>query len=166
MYGLALLCTFLGLHSVEMQITSNIHEAYKLETSDNWGSSVANGRKPLSNLPEIVARKEEQDRVLVTIKNSGNSTLLYYSAGRSNIQLWQETFEAEGWQSAKWDWCGTGKQTHKLMPGESVQLNVRFWARDKRERMLGSFSDESRNESSLIVLATESDGVAEPQMAK
>ena len=59
------------------------------------------------------------------------------------------------WRKANWDWCGTGKADYSILPGQSVQLTVRFSDEERGERMLGNFIEAGTNRCGLIVLATE-----------
>jgi hypothetical protein len=110
----------------------------------------------LQNTP-VVASLESDGRgnVIATVANEGSTTLTYYSAGRSGITLFQE-FETRGaWIPGGSDWCGTGKSTFELGPGDRVRLDVDF--RDlRRERMLAWFTEKGTARSGMVVLATES----------
>ncbi len=86
--------------------------------------------------------------------NEGTTTLEYYSAGRSHIQLFQEFEDLGEWTPTNWDWCETGKDEFELAPGEQVGLAVDFWD-PRRERMLATFTEEGTNRSGMVVLAAE-----------
>lgn len=59
------------------------------------------------------------------------------------------------WRKANWDWCGTGKVDYSILPGQSVQLVVRFSDEERGERLLGKFLEVGTKRCGLIVLATE-----------
>lgn len=123
---------------------------------DNWWlQSIFREERVLKNLPEVESRKRIGDEVIVTVRNSGDTLLQYSSVGPSGIQLFQEIDMAGSWQSSSWDWCGMGKETFYLEPGKTVELKVRFWDIEQRERMLGHFMEEGTFISGMIVLATE-----------
>jgi hypothetical protein len=109
---------------------------------------------PLENAPVIVATVKHAGAATVTVRNQGTTILTYSSAGRSGIQLFREFEEWGKWAPAGWDWCGTGKEDFELAPGDQVELAVDFWD-IRRERMLACFTDETTNQSGLIVLAAE-----------
>lgn len=120
-----------------------------------WIQNVFGGGEPLRHLPEVISRRRDGDLVRVTVRNSGNTVLCYETAGWNRIQQFQETDLSGRWQAANWAWCGLGKETARLKPGETVELKVNFWERGVRERMLGHFRDEDYLHSAMIVLATE-----------
>ncbi|QDU05080.1 hypothetical protein V6x_48130 [Gimesia chilikensis] len=120
-----------------------------------WRQTLFRGDEPLHHIPEVISRRCEGDLIWVKVRNSGNTVLRYTSVGRSGIQLFQETDLSGRWQAANWDWCGMGKKSVLLKPGETVELKVDFWEQGIRERMLGHFRDVDYLHSAMIVLATE-----------
>ncbi|WP_278471195.1 hypothetical protein [Gimesia maris] len=120
-----------------------------------WRREYFEGTLPLKNRPQIISRKKVQDEVHVVVKNTGNTTLVYLSAGPDCIQTYQEVFRRGLWRKANWDWCGTGKADYSILPGQSVQLTVRFSDEERGERLLGKFTEAGTNRCGLIVLATE-----------
>lgn len=120
-----------------------------------WRREKFEGTLPLTNRPQIVSRKPVNDEVHVTVKNRGETTLEYFSAGPERIQLFQEVFRRGLWRKSRWDWCGTGKKTYTILPGKSIKLVVVFFDDERGERMLGNFREAGTNRSGLIVLATE-----------
>jgi hypothetical protein len=81
--------------------------------------------------------------------------LAYYSAGPEGIQTFQELWKDGQWRAAGWDWCGTGKSTYSIGPGQSAVLEVQFWEADARQRMSGIFTEEGANRGAFVVLATQ-----------
>ncbi len=120
-----------------------------------WRREFFKGFLPLKNRPQIVSRKHVKDEVHVIVKNRGNTPLEYYAAGPEGIQLFQEVFRRGLWRKSGWDWCGTGKKTYTILPGQSIKLEVDFFDDERGERMLGNFREAGTNRSGLIVLATE-----------
>ncbi|WP_145231146.1 hypothetical protein [Gimesia algae] len=120
-----------------------------------WRREFFEGTLPLKNRPQIISRKQVQDEVHVVVKNSGQTSLGYRSAGPDSIQTYQEIFRRGLWRKANWDWCGTGKADYSILPGQSVQLTVRFSDEERGERMLGKFIEVGTNRCGLIVLAVE-----------
>lgn len=108
----------------------------------------------LKNRPVIISRKKVKDEVFVVVRNTGESTLIYHSAGPEYIQSYQEVFRRGLWRKANWDWCGLGKKDFSLLPGASVTLKVRFEDDERGERILGAFREAGTNREGLIVLAT------------
>ncbi|WP_417381277.1 hypothetical protein [Gimesia sp.] len=141
-------------------IASSSGESLKKASDDQppdlwWLQSIFREDQVLKNTPEIVSRRSAGDDVVVTIRNSGNTRLRYSSVGSSGIQLFQEIDLGGKWQSSSWDWCGMGKESFYLNAGETVELRVRYWDTEHRERMLGHFIEEGTFISGMIVLATE-----------
>ncbi|QDT29350.1 hypothetical protein Enr10x_47020 [Gimesia panareensis] len=120
-----------------------------------WRKGYLKDMQPLKNRPVVVSRKKVKDEIHVVIKNTGATTLEYYATSPERIQLYQEVFRAGLWRKANWDWCGTGKKTYKLAPGQSVKLEVHFFKDERGERMLGAFREAGTKRWGLIVLATE-----------
>jgi len=120
-----------------------------------WRRELFKGTLPLKNRPQIVSRKKVKNEVHVTVKNAGETTLEYYSAGPEGIQLYQEVFRGGLWRKSHWDWCGTGKKKYAFLPGKTVNLKVGFSDDERGERMLGEFREAGTNRCGLIVLATE-----------
>lgn len=117
-----------------------------------WLSEIFSGYEPLENPPVVTATG---DPGLVTVSNNGKTTLGYYAAGRSGIQLFQERDAGGRWKLKNWDWCGTGKEAFTIAPGESVTLEVKFWDKGERERMLGWFVEPETLRGSMVALASE-----------
>ena len=122
-----------------------------------WRSILFGQANALSNVPTIVSTTADGDDIRVTIKNDGDTTLQYYSAGPAGIQLFQEIQQSGEWKQASWDWCGTGKEQFEIEPGETVELIVDFWDEDSRERMLAIFTERGTDRMGLVVLAAEDD---------
>ena len=136
-----------------------------------WNELLFDDATPLSNFPEITLTSETKDPkegdsssrsaihdnngFRVVAKNTGLTTLDYYSGGKHKIQLFQEIYDGKKWKSSNWDWCGTGKSSFQIAPNESVELEVEFWDDSKRERVLAVFSEVGTNRAGLVVLATE-----------
>ena len=121
-----------------------------------WSEELFEGSEPLSNVPVITHVSTVGNVVRVTAKNTGTTTLQYFSTGTGYIQLFQEIKENGEWTPYKWDWCGTGKEDFDIDSNESVELVVKFWDADKQERMLANFSEKETNRCGLVVLASES----------
>jgi hypothetical protein len=119
-----------------------------------WRGEFLAKNAPLENVPVVVKAEIKGEGLTVTVKNEGSTTLEYSSAGRSGIQLFQEFEETGGWIPAGWDWCGTGKETQQLAPGEQVGLAVGF-SDPRRERMLACFDEKDTGRSGMVVLAAE-----------
>ncbi|WP_417392076.1 hypothetical protein [Gimesia sp.] len=120
-----------------------------------WRREFFEGTLPLKNRPQIISRKKVQDEIHVVLQNTGQTTLIYRSAGPEFIQTYQEIFRRGLWRKANWDWCGTGKTDYSILPGQSVQLVVRFSDEERGERLLGKFIEAGTKRCGLIVLATE-----------
>ena len=110
---------------------------------------------PLQNIPVVVKTSQKHKELAVTVANNGTTILEYYSAGQTHIRMLQEVHENGEWKLSNWDWCGTGKSTYEIAPGKQVELYVDFWDPEKRERILGVFSEKDTNRSGLVVLASE-----------
>lgn len=131
-------------------------KASELQPPDEeWVCSIFDGFPPLNNVPEILSRRTVGKNSYVTIKNVGSTTLRYTSVGPHRIQLFQEVDVSGRWGLAGWDWCGMGKETFSLEPDQTVELRVRFWDAEKRERMLGHFTEDDTMQGGMVVLATE-----------
>lgn len=109
----------------------------------------------LKNTPRIVETKRTVDEVWLTAFNDGDTTLQYFSVGVSHIQEYQDTEVGDSWKAGSWDWCGTGKAIQTIEPGKSAQLQVRFWDKGKRERLLGRFAEKDTKRTGFVVLAVE-----------
>ncbi|WP_417384972.1 hypothetical protein [Gimesia sp.] len=120
-----------------------------------WRREYFEGTLPLKNRPQIISRKRVQDEIHVVVKNSGQTSLEYEGTFSDGIRLYQEIFRRGLWRKANWDWCGTGKADYSILPGQSVQLTVRFSDEERGERLLGKFTEAGTNRCGLIVLATE-----------
>ena len=127
----------------------------KFAAPANWQERFSDDAQPLTNQPSITSVVHGESETLLKVKNNGSTTLTYYSAGAQNIQLFQETFEDGEWIMTGWDWCGTGKELFEIPPNSTVDLVVRFWDADKRERMQASFSEKGTKRSGFVVLAIE-----------
>ncbi len=117
---------------------------------------------PLENNPQIVATVQSGDELTVTVRNSGKTTLTYTGYSPTEIQLYDELFEDGVWKQMGCQWCGTGMQNYQLRPGESVDLQVKFWSRDYHDRMLAYFREQGTERAGLVVLATESEEEQSP----
>jgi hypothetical protein len=109
---------------------------------------------PLQNVAVVVSTARHSNGMTVTLANEGTTTLTYYAADRSGIQLFQEFEEMGVWTAANWDWCGTGKEDYELAPGKQFELAIDFWD-TRRERMVACFTEKDTNRSGMIVLAAE-----------
>ncbi|HTN04633.1 MAG TPA: hypothetical protein VL132_22275 [Planctomycetaceae bacterium] len=112
---------------------------------------------PLENVPQIVATEQTGEKLTVTIRNTGKTTLTYAGSSPTEIQLYDELFEDGVWKQMGYQWCGTGMENYSLRPGQSVDLHVKFWSRDYRDRMLAYFREQGTERAGLVVLATESE---------
>jgi hypothetical protein len=110
--------------------------------------------EPLQNIPVVVSTKDIDGLLTVTVANRGSTPLAYRGVGRFGIQLFWEFEEHGEWTAKNWDWCGMGKSSYELAPGEEVGLRVAF-DEPRRERLLGCFTEAETDRSGLIVLATE-----------
>ena len=114
-------------------------------------------RLPLTNIPTIapVANGSGATEFRVIAKNTGNTVLEYSASGQERISLYQE-IDVEGkWSMSNWEWCGTGKSRFEIAPKESVELVVKFWDDQKRERMLAMFTEKGTKRTGLVVLLKE-----------
>jgi len=121
-----------------------------------WRNLLFDDSIPLANVPEIAVKSTQGNTVWVTAKNTGSTTLQYWSAGKSNIQLFQETHDGTKWSNGGWDWCGTGKELFEIAPDKSVDLILNFWQEDRPVRMLAVFTEKNTDRSGLVVLASQS----------
>lgn len=153
-FGVALILGALGLAALCMRY--EIFAAASDPPSPGWRSDghVFADDDPLENVPVIVSTRTHADGVTVVVANRGATTLTYSAGGRSFIDLFQEFEEGGTWAPATWDWCGTGKETYELAPGDEASLEVNFWDA-RRERMLGCFSEKDTSRCGLVVLASE-----------
>ena len=120
-----------------------------------WRDLLFENSMPLANVPEIEVKSTQGGSIWVTAKNTGSTTLQYYSAGKSHIQLFQETHDGTKWTNGGWDWCGTGKELFEIAPDESVDLKLNFWLNDQPVRMLAVFSEKNTERSGFVVLASQ-----------
>ncbi|MEX1231543.1 MAG: hypothetical protein WEB58_14945 [Planctomycetaceae bacterium] len=121
-----------------------------------WTTKIFNQSRPLANIPHVIAKTRTRDGFAVTIKNAGDTTLVYTGTEEGGVQLFQELFKFGRWKAANWDWCGTGKKGMELKPGETVTLYGRFWRdADAPQRMLAKFIDRVTFDSGFVVLASE-----------
>ncbi len=127
----------------------------RLPPDELWVCTIFGGVEPLNNVPKILSRRTEGNEIFVKIKNTGSTTLQYLSVGPHHIQLCQEIDVSEMWEMAGWDWCGMGKESFFLEPEQTVELRVRFWDSNNRERMLGHFTERETLCDGMVVLATE-----------
>ena len=109
----------------------------------------------LKNVPVVIDSIDDGKQIVVTVKNDGESNLIWMGTD-DRPTLYQEIFYDDNWQANRWDWCGTGKQSYRLRPGESVALHIRFWDLMKKERMLTYFNEEGTLRAALVPLASES----------
>lgn len=117
---------------------------------DTWDDAL-----PLLNAPSVAASFRRGSELFVKVTNGGDTVLTYYGASRHHAQWFQETQQHGIWRKGLWDWCGTGKSDFELLPGESVDLVVRFADRGLRERVLTRFTEKGTDRAALVVLATE-----------
>lgn len=120
-----------------------------------WQEMFYDNAPPLTNIPAITLTASDGSITRVNVKNVGDTTLQYYSAGPEHISLFQEINLAGKWTKSNWDWCGTGKELFEIAPHDSADLVVSFWDNQQRERMLANFSEKGTNRAGLVVLATE-----------
>lgn len=120
-----------------------------------WRELLFKNSAPLLNAPEITVDSVQDDWVRVAARNTGSTTLQYRSAGKSLVQLFQETHDGKQWTTGTWDWCGTGKQRFEIAPDETVELELHFWSEDKPVRMLAAFSEKNTDRRGLVVLASQ-----------
>lgn len=144
-----------------VMITSSSGEPLKKASDqqppdEQWACTIFGGNGPLENVPKVLSRRTVGRNVFVKIKNTGSTTLQYTSVGPHHIQFFQEVDQYGRWERACWDWCGMGKETFFLEPEQTVELRVRFWDSDNRERMLGHFTERGSWRAGMVVLATES----------
>ena len=128
----------------------------------NWRAESFEGFESLRSAPQVSVLAVREESASVLVRNDGKATLIYYAAGPDHPQLYQECEERGAWRASKWDWCGTGKESFELAPGASVEMEVRFWDRAKRERMLTHFMEKPEEvaetrvlRGGLVVLAAE-----------
>ncbi len=127
----------------------------QLPPDELWVCTIFGGTGPLDNVPKVLSRRTVGNDIFVKIKNTGSTTLQYYSVGSHHIQLFQEVDIFGRWEMACWDICGMGKETFFLEPEQTVELRVRFWDSNNRERMLGHFTEQGSWCAGMVVLATE-----------
>jgi hypothetical protein len=120
-----------------------------------WDQEIFKHSHPLENIPAVGPPTRHGNDQFVTVTNTGKTVLVYLSGGPQHVQLFQEVDEHGKWRLSNWDWCGTGKETFELNPGQSVELAFRFWDAGKRERMLAHFTEKGTFRSGMVVLAAE-----------
>lgn len=128
------------------------------KTSTLWGAQFGAQEPELQNLPLVHAGQTPDADGLteVTVRNIGETTLLYYGYGPDGPQHFMEVRGADGWETNGWDWCGTGMERFSIAPGGTAVFRVHFNPRSAGDesRVLTGFQEKDTDRRSYVVLAT------------
>lgn len=129
------------------------------------GQSLWEQEQDLNNIPVILSKTLDADhRIRILLQNQGATTLVYFSTGQNDIQAcW--TVMDRGVKKLKWDWCGTGKDSFELPPGQTNEFVISVSvskpsaspAEEPGMEIFGLFTEEGTNRSGLVPVITESE---------
>lgn len=128
-----------------------------------WREEVFYDCESLENEPSVVVDAIDRiafddiyrTRAKITVNNIGKTTLIYSGYAPNHIRTFQEFFCNGRWTMDGWEWCGTGASKFEILPNHSASFEVWFRDDERRERVLGGFTEKGTNRSGLAILATE-----------
>lgn len=116
---------------------------------------------PLRNFPVVLETVSGERNTLLTVKNVGDSTLIFRGSGSPNgpiiIEQFREHQHGRYWLRPEEQWNCLSFPKFELAPGTTVRLSVRFSNSEKRERILGFFRQKGTSRGCRVVLATQPD---------
>ena len=122
------------------------------------GWQPANGAiiEPIDAAPTVTILERRSSSITIEISNIGTEALEYGSRNDNSISMFREIETNGKWTFDAFDWCGMGIERRVLQPGQSIKVDLKFDLPLKRERLLGSFSQQDTEKHSYVVLACES----------
>lgn len=112
---------------------------------------------PLRNFPVVLKTIFGDEDAVLTVKNVGDSTLIFAGDGYEPMMIDQyHEFEEGGyWIRPKDKWNCFPLPEFELVPKMTVTLRVTFSRSEKRERVLAFFRQKGTRRACRVVLATE-----------